>query len=232
MHTIQHCTCLWILLSLFQTSSSSSPLQWEFRTFSKAVPKEAVLSSLYYKLGLKAQARSEIVGFEPADDSTLTTGATWEWENQGAVDDPTWTRKMDLLYNIPTSRHHSRSAMISWSLDNSLGEGQGVVLFGGQSTGSKLQGDTWLYQKNSFGAYWFEETDNASPLSGAVVPKRYNHAMANVGFNSSLIVMFGGMGDNTMLLNDTWVLSAVAYFAVSLSWEMVPGSTNNPPPRW
>ena len=143
--------------------NSSSPLRWEFVSFSKAIPKEAELSTLYYQLG--ETAHGEIVGFEPDDDST--TGVTWEYEALSTGQAPSWTRKTDLMFNKPPTRNNARASMISWSFDDKLGSGQGMVLFGGQGSDKKIFGDTWLYRKVKIGAYWFDETEN----SGRIEPR-------------------------------------------------------------
>ena len=187
----------------------------------------AELSTLFYKLG--QTAHGEIVGFEPDDDAK--TGVTWEYEALSTGQARSWTRKTDLMYNKPPTRTSARTSMISWF--DKLGSGQGMILFGGLgSDNKKILGDTWLYRKETIGAYWLDETENSQPLSGGP-PKRHEHAMTNLGFGGfdHHIVLFGGMGESDKILGDTWMLTATAWHTVTLTWKQL-HPTAKPKARW
>ena len=196
-------------------------LTWEFQTFSSQ-PDNGYLSSLL----LTNPSQGKVVAFENNAANPSSQGTTWEASTKHgspSIKDGgqlLWSKETT-LNRSPESRTYTDTAIISWDLDKeNVGGQHGVVLFGGRggTTGNQVLSDTWIYRTTTGGVIWYDETN----AGNSRVPPRYGHTLANVGFDTSYIVMFGGC-NGTHVQGDTWLMKAAAYgdLPVSLSWVNV-----------
>jgi hypothetical protein len=217
--------------------NQTKPLQWYFKAF-PLQPGTGMTASLVH------DNNGILVALTP-------NGDTWEGchepgtplvRNGGLL---RWKKKTDLMRVSPEARISADMAVISWKTLSPM-PFYGVVLFGGiPGVGKEEQpfGDTWLYQKSNIGDYWESVIVIDSP------PSRYGHALANYGFNSNKVVLFGGCGQTSnssnssssssssssnFIFGDTWILNAQSLMNfVQLSWyEANQNMGNRPSPRY
>jgi len=124
-------------------------------------------------------------GFNANGDVWVPLNDTWVWNGS------TWTEEFPA-----TSAPDSTAAAMAY--DAAAGN---VVLFGGiPSTGGQpFMNDTWTWN----GSTWTDENLTNSPPGSYEAMMAYDAAAENV-------VLFGGNGNDTSFMNDTWTLGVSA----------------------
>jgi len=124
-------------------------------------------------------------GVDASGGTFVDLDDTWVWNGS------TWTEE------FPVTSPSARGSA-SMAYDAATGN---VVLFGGigSSGGQPYLNDTWVWN----GSTWTEENLTNLP------PGRYGAMMAYDAAAEN-VVLFGGNGDNTNFLSDTWTLGANA----------------------
>jgi hypothetical protein len=143
----------------------------------------------------------EVVLFGGIFRSNGPTG-NWTWTWSGGV----WTNRTDPNASSPPARFSP-----SFAFDP---RDDGIVLFGGMTQlGGALLNDTWSYQAGT----WRE----VLPLGDRAPPPRQGSALA-FDYIDNYLVLFGGTGSGSYLLNDTWAYS-------SANWTQVVDTPVGPP---
>jgi hypothetical protein len=119
---------------------------------------------------------------------------TWTW------DGTTWTQQS------PATSPAARNGP-SMAYDAASGA---VVLFGGITSGT-VSADTWSWD----GTTWTQ----LAPLNGNS-PAARDAAMMDYDTATGFLVLFGGVGNNFVLLNDTWVFEPAGADTVSFSSDV------------
>ncbi|MCI4342429.1 MAG: kelch motif-containing protein [Thermoplasmata archaeon] len=131
------------------------------------------------------------------------TAATWEFANY------TWTELNPIGNVSPSARYHA-----SMTYDSNL---QGVVLFGGQTSGTSVLGDTWLWK----GGQWTQLN-----LAGGPEPPARSGAAFGFDYWDGYGVLFGG-ANGSLNYNDTWTFNSGGWthihpkHAPSARWDPV-----------
>jgi hypothetical protein len=117
---------------------------------------------------------------------------TWEYANY------TWTNLTNsVVGNItPPARYHA-----SMTYDPNL---QGVVLFGGQTSGTSVLGDTWLWKNGG----WTQMA-----LSGLPTPPARSGAAFGFDYWDGYGVLFGG-ANGSLNYNDTWTWNSGTWIQI------------------
>ncbi|KAK3035551.1 hypothetical protein RJ639_034756 [Escallonia herrerae] len=101
-----------------------------------------------------------------------------------------------------------------------------LVLFGGGSEGGRHLDDTWIaHIGNNFKRILKWQMINSGMPSG-----RFGHSCVVIGDS---LVLFGGINDNGIRQNDTWVgqVALDEMFVLTLSWRLLKLEPVAPPPR-
>ncbi|XP_052182489.1 F-box/kelch-repeat protein At1g51550 [Diospyros lotus] len=101
-----------------------------------------------------------------------------------------------------------------------------LVMFGGGSEGGRHLDDTWVaHIGNEFTRRLKWQKINSGVPSG-----RFGHSCAVIGDS---IVLFGGINDNGIRQNDTWIGQVLFHetFGITFSWRLLDVGSIAPPPR-
>ena len=120
-------------------------------------------------------------------ESGTPTNLTWEYKSY------VWTNLTPFLLVSPPARYHASMATSLFPL--------GLILFGGQSSGTGYLGDTWYWN----GTAWLQVD-----LAGLPTPAPRTGAAFTFDYVDSFGLLFGGT-NGSLNFNDTWAYSGLAW---------------------
>jgi hypothetical protein len=172
---------------VFGGQSSSSLLRdtWVFDGTSWTNPTQSGSPSARYSAAMSCgfSALSKVLLFGGKNEHDVL-GDTWLWDGHTN----TWAQKT--LDVSPSARYGAK-------LVGGISAGRNSILFGGANN-FELLNDTFRW--NDAAETWVKLTPTHSPSA------RFDHVMGKDAANSNVIVLFGGLNQDSVL-SDTWVFN-------------------------
>ncbi|KAK4479225.1 hypothetical protein RD792_014736 [Penstemon davidsonii] len=102
-----------------------------------------------------------------------------------------------------------------------------LVLFGGGCKGGRHLDDTWIAQMGNN----FRKTIKWQKMNSGIPSGRFGHSCVALG--DDFLVLFGGINDNGIRQNDTWIGQVTVHqrLGITLSWRLLDIGSIAPPPR-